>query len=158
MNIFGYFKMGNAQTRELPYEVKEPIASYEGKTLWKLNSASKKVRPFKKCNLMFFGSQLDKSGASILSFDLKKNVNKQATATNYYKRLRTLRHPNVLTYLDGLEIEGISINIVTEEVVPLSDTLEEAKKHPSSLVWGIYQITVGKTICSTSNKLLSRMP
>jgi SCY1-like protein 1 len=52
-----------------------------------------------------------------------------------------LRHPYILPYIDGIELPD-GINIVTESVVPLEEVLEDCRKHPQSLAWGVYQIAV----------------
>jgi len=120
-------------TKDFPFEIKEEVTSYEGKA-WKLNKGNRK---------------LDGAPVSVLSFDSKKNSHRVPCATNYFKKLRTLRHPNILTYLDGFEIENTAVTIVTEDVRPLSDYLQEFKEYPSGLTWGLYQLT--KTIAFLNN-------
>ncbi|XP_061644636.1 N-terminal kinase-like protein [Phyllopteryx taeniolatus] len=55
-----------------------------------------------------------------------------------FKRMKTLRHPNILAYVDGLETEK-SLYLVTEHVTPLAIHL---KGGPSELEvsWGLHQI------------------
>lgn len=62
-------------------------------------------------------------------------------AKNGFKRAKTIRHPNVLTFLDGAETESM-IYIVTETVAPLEDKIEELREYPNSISWGIYGVTV----------------
>lgn len=63
------------------------------------------------------------------------------------KRMKTLRHPNILTWIGGSETLNpkIPFSIITEEVRPLRDYLREqadASGNFSKLAsWGIYQIT-----------------
>lgn len=61
------------------------------------------------------------------------------------KRLKTLRHPSILTYLDSLESEKV-IYLATEYVEPLSSHLEKLELDPQQkelyIAWGIFQITV----------------
>lgn len=61
------------------------------------------------------------------------------------KRLKTLRHPSILTYLDSLESEKI-IYLATEYVEPLSYHIEKLELDPQQkelyIAWGIFQITV----------------
>ena len=85
--------------------------------------------------------QDDNSPVSIFSFDIKRTPNKVDVAKNAFKRAKTIRHPNVLTFLDGLETESV-IYIVTETVVPLEEKLEELRGYQNSISWGIYEITV----------------
>jgi SCY1-like protein 1 len=61
------------------------------------------------------------------------------------KKLRVLRHPNVLKYLDSAESEKC-VYIATERVVPLQQYLQSSfatgKKKELMLCWGIHQILV----------------
>ena len=64
------------------------------------------------------------------------------------KRLKTLRHPSVLTYLDSLEVEGKSVHLATERVRPLSSHLEELDRdgvrgapRDDYLAWGLFQVS-----------------
>nr|XP_057919016.1 N-terminal kinase-like protein [Doryrhamphus excisus]XP_057919017.1 N-terminal kinase-like protein [Doryrhamphus excisus]XP_057919018.1 N-terminal kinase-like protein [Doryrhamphus excisus]XP_057919019.1 N-terminal kinase-like protein [Doryrhamphus excisus]XP_057919020.1 N-terminal kinase-like protein [Doryrhamphus excisus] len=55
-----------------------------------------------------------------------------------FKRMKTLRHPNILAYVDGLETEK-SLYLVTEPVTPLAVHLKDG---PGELEvsWGLHQI------------------
>lgn len=61
------------------------------------------------------------------------------------KRLKTLRHPSILTYVDSLESEKV-LYLATEYVDPLKDHLEklslENQQKDLYIAWGIFQITV----------------
>ena len=41
---------------------------------------------------------------SVFVFDLVANADKAALGRNAFKRSKTLRHPSILPYLDGLEV------------------------------------------------------
>uniref|UniRef100_A0A668A8C1 N-terminal kinase-like protein n=1 Tax=Myripristis murdjan TaxID=586833 RepID=A0A668A8C1_9TELE len=60
-----------------------------------------------------------------------------------FKRMKTLRHPNILAYVDGLETEK-SLYLVTEQVTPLATHLKaQAEKGGSGeleVSWGLHQI------------------
>jgi hypothetical protein len=86
-------------------------------------------------------SQADNSAVSIFTFDTKKNQGKVAAASNAFKRAKTLRHPYILPFLDGVESDG-AITLVTEAVIPLEEALQEAKEYPQSISWGLYQVSV----------------
>eukprot|EP01114_Cavostelium_apophysatum_P021254 TRINITY_DN7366_c0_g1_i1.p1 TRINITY_DN7366_c0_g1~~TRINITY_DN7366_c0_g1_i1.p1 ORF type:complete len:732 (-),score=205.55 TRINITY_DN7366_c0_g1_i1:36-2231(-) len=120
--------MGVGQSRDFPYEFKDAVASFEGKSLWKLHLGLKK---------------LDRTPVSVFAFDPKKNPTKVVLAHNALKRSKTIRHPNVLTFIDGLEVDAANNTgyIVTEEITPLEDALKEQEAYPGSLSWGLYQIT-----------------
>lgn len=61
------------------------------------------------------------------------------------KRLKTLRHPSVLTYLDSLETDKV-LYLATEYIQPLSSHLEglalDGPQKDLYTAWGIFQITV----------------
>lgn len=79
-------------------------------------------------------------------YDIKNgSETKLEIAKSAVKRLKTLRHPSVLQFLDSLETDK-QLYVATESVQPLGsfiDTLD--KDSPQTdlyLSWGIFQITV----------------
>lgn len=83
---------------------------------------------------------------SIFVYDLKSGSDAQLEiAKASVKRLKTLRHPSILTYLDSLESEKV-LYLVTEHVEPLYNHLEklplEEPQKDLYVAWGIFQITV----------------
>lgn len=85
---------------------------------------------------------------SVFVFDLKSNQESQLEVVKAaVKRLKTLRHPSVLTYLDSLESEKV-LYLATEQVDPLKEHLEklplETPQRELYIAWGIFQITVSK--------------
>jgi SCY1-like protein 1 len=80
--------MGATQSADFPYTVDKCNPVYDGKALWKLHTGTKKA---------------DGSPVSVLVFDGSNTSNKPflALATNYLRRLKTLRHPNILPYIAG---------------------------------------------------------
>ncbi|XP_047441402.1 N-terminal kinase-like protein isoform X2 [Mugil cephalus] len=60
-----------------------------------------------------------------------------------FKRMKTLRHPNILAYVDGLETDK-SLYLVTEQVTPLAVHLKaQAEKGGAGeleVSWGLHQI------------------
>lgn len=60
-----------------------------------------------------------------------------------FKRMKTLRHPNILAYVDGLETEK-SLYLVTEQITPLAVHLKaQAEKGGAGeleVSWGLHQI------------------
>ena len=72
---------------------------------------------------------------------------KHQFAKNGIKRMKMLRHPNILMYQDGIENDKC-IYIVTERVQPLYNYLRDSKDSDShkenEIVWGLYQIAVNK--------------
>ncbi|KAJ1773273.1 Nuclear aminoacylation-dependent tRNA export pathway component [Coemansia sp. RSA 487] len=62
-----------------------------------------------------------------------------AVAQNALKRMRTLRHPGILRYLDGAETAD-AIYIATERVTPLSLSLDSDGCDDELKRWGLYKI------------------
>ena len=63
------------------------------------------------------------------------------------KRLKTLRHPSVLTYVHSVETDK-SVLLATEPVSPLQEHLEQlvdrGPKRDNYLAWGIFQVETRK--------------
>ncbi|GMR58326.1 hypothetical protein PMAYCL1PPCAC_28521 [Pristionchus mayeri] len=59
------------------------------------------------------------------------------------QKLKTMRHPNILTYVDSLEVEG-TLYLVTEQCKPLNIYMAEVQlrgeQRESVVAWGIYQV------------------
>ncbi|XP_043931699.1 N-terminal kinase-like protein [Protopterus annectens] len=80
---------------------------------------------------------------SIFVYEVKPNSEEQTqVAKSAFKRLKTLRHPNILSYIDGLETDK-SLYIVTEPVTPLSIYLKSKTDsgglNDLEISWGLYQ-------------------
>lgn len=90
------------------YDIGEHVASHDGKSIWTLFKAKKRgtTEPL-----------------SIFRIDFKDpNSSLVDRAKQSLKRIKTLRHPSILKYVDSSETDK-SICIVTEAVIPLNDYL-----------------------------------
>lgn len=81
-------------------------------------------------------------------FDVRNSSETQfEVAKASLKRLKTLRHPSILAYLDSLESDKV-IYLATEYVEPLANHIEkslvEGLQKDLYVAWGIFQITVSK--------------
>ncbi|KAM9849477.1 N-terminal kinase-like protein isoform 2-T2 [Aulostomus maculatus] len=81
---------------------------------------------------------------SVFVYEVAQGTEQQTQlAKAAFKRMKTLRHPNILAYVDGLETEK-SLYLVTEQVTPLAIHLKaQAGKGGSSeleVSWGLHQI------------------
>lgn len=79
-------------------------------------------------------------------FDIRNSSETQfEVAKASLKRLKTLRHPSILSYLDSLESDKV-IYLATEYVEPLANHIEkslnEGLQKDLYVAWGIFQITV----------------
>lgn len=67
-------------------------------------------------------------------------------AKNTLRKLRTIRHPDVLKFLDGVETET-TVHIMTERVRPLSVALQDASSKTAQeredwILWGLHRVSV----------------
>lgn len=127
-NMWSFFSRDPA--KDFPYEVGEPIRGLEDKSVWSLHKGKKR------------GAQDE---VSIFLFDVQKNSETLFDiAKASLKRLKTMRHPTVLHFLDSCETEKF-LYVATEVVVPLVVYLEDLQLHGHQkdyfIAWGIFQIT-----------------
>lgn len=60
-----------------------------------------------------------------------------------FKRFKTLRHPNILSFMHGITVEEERRTyIVTDRIEPLANKLKDVLALPEAIPWGIHQITV----------------
>ncbi|CAI5797965.1 N-terminal kinase [Podarcis lilfordi] len=81
---------------------------------------------------------------SLFVYDVKPGNEEQTQiAKAAFKHLKTLRHPNILSYIDGLETEKC-LHVVTEPVMPLPAYLESRGEGRElselEISWGLHQI------------------
>lgn len=72
-------------------------------------------------------------------FSLEPSTNE--IAIKMFKRFKTIRHPNILPFIHGVE-EDSKFYIVTERVYPLITCISDFSTFPDSISWGIYQVFV----------------
>ncbi|KAH6926553.1 hypothetical protein HPB50_019760 [Hyalomma asiaticum] len=117
--------------KDFGYEIGDVVPGLEEKSIWQLHKGKKK------------GGDQD---VSVFVFEAKTGYESLLdTAKASVKRLKTLRHPNVLQYVDSLETEKV-VYLVTEYVEPLVTHLEAQKKDEEKKLgasWGLYQVTKG---------------
>ncbi|XP_052275886.1 N-terminal kinase-like protein isoform X2 [Dreissena polymorpha] len=118
--------------KDFAYVIGEKITGLEDKSVWTLHQGKKKS-----------------SGdpVSVFAFDIKASSEIQAAlARSSFKRIKTLRHPNILTFLDGIETDKV-IYIATEPVTPLETYLHnnDAAQRETQLAisWGLHKVTKG---------------
>ncbi|XP_021754954.1 probable inactive serine/threonine-protein kinase scy1 [Chenopodium quinoa] len=129
--------------KDLPYNIGEPYSSAWGS--WVHSQGTSKD---------------DGSPVSIFSLSGSAQDGHIAAGRNGVKRLRTVRHPNILSFLHSTEVEmfdgsntKITIYIVTEPVTPLSEKIKElgldGKQRDEYYAWGLHQI--GKAVSFLNN-------
>ncbi|XP_058790868.1 N-terminal kinase-like protein isoform X2 [Phymastichus coffea] len=124
-------------TKDFPYEIGEPIEGLENKSIWSLHKAKKKGTT----------AAIGGEDISVFVFQVKPGAEYLLDiARAAVKRLKTLRHPSILAYLDSLETDK-AIYLATERVEPLHNRLSriadigDGVKRELYLSWGIFQIT-----------------
>jgi len=93
--------------------------------------------------------------------DAQKDAQRLALARNGAKRLKTLRHPNVLLTVDVVEIESgseVTIHIITEAVTPLETHLLEfphgAQQREEYLTLGLKEVATAVAFLSNDCRLV----
>ncbi|XP_057733356.1 uncharacterized protein LOC130948589 [Arachis stenosperma] len=88
-----------------------------------------------------------------------------AAGRNGVKRLRTVRHPNILSFLHSTEVETydgsspkVTIYIVTEPVMPLTDKIRElgleGTQRDEYYAWGLHQVAKAVSFLNNDCKLV----
>ena len=117
----------------LPFTTNNRVTSYDGRSIWTLYEGTKRD---------------DGSPVSIFEFDAnqpgKRNV--FPLAKNALRKLRTIRHPDVLRFMDVVETDS-TIHIMTERVSPLAPAITQysnraAQEREDWLLWGLHRISV----------------
>lgn len=102
------------------------------------------------------GSQAKELSYSAFSYTLKPgNETWLQPAKNCIKRMKMLRHPNILMFQDGVETDK-SVQIVTERVQPLlsylSESLDNQSQKEVEISWGLHQIATALGFLNTDCK------
>ncbi|XP_041352355.1 N-terminal kinase-like protein [Gigantopelta aegis] len=117
--------------KDFNYEIGEQVAGLEEKSIWTLHQGKKKATG---------------DPVSVFMFDVKAASESQLQiAKAAFKRIKTLRHPNILTFLDGVQTEKV-IYIATEPVTPLETHLKNNEgdaKNELAISWGLHQSAKG---------------
>ncbi|XP_024030972.1 N-terminal kinase-like protein isoform X2 [Morus notabilis] len=135
--------------KDLPYNIGEPYPSAWGS--W----------------THFRGTSRD-DGSPVSIFSLSGSNAQDghlAAGRNGVKRLRTVRHPNILSFLHSTETETldgsttkVTIYIVTEPVMPLSEKIKElgleGTQRDEYFAWGLNQIAKAVSFLNNDCKLV----
>ena len=138
-NLIG--KSGEGPGKDFQYDVGEKAStSFDTKSVWTLYHGKKRGTG---------------DIVSIFICDGKVSTPDELfLAKTGHKRLKTLRHPNIIKYLDGFESETL-VYVVTEPVVPLLDFLDEEDGRNSNLLaWGMYQVISGLSFLINNGNMI----
>lgn len=134
--------------KDLPYNIGEPYSCAWGS--WTHSHGTSKE---------------DGSPVSIFSLSGSVQDGHLAAGRNGVKRLRTVRHPNILSFLHSTEVETFdgsttktTIYIVTEPVMPLSEKIKElgldGRQRDEYYAWGLHQIAKAVSFLNNDCKLI----
>ncbi|KAI3519663.1 hypothetical protein L1887_08878 [Cichorium endivia] len=138
-----------AGVKDLPYNIGEPYSSAWGS--WTHSRGTSKD---------------DGSPVSIFSLTgSNANDGHLAAGRNGVKRLRTVRHPNILSFLHSTEAEisdgsstKVVIYIVTEPVMPLAEKIKElgleGTQRNEYYAWGLHRIAKAVSFLNNDCKLV----
>ncbi|KAI7690161.1 hypothetical protein SSS_04948 [Sarcoptes scabiei] len=131
--------------KDFGYDIFEPITDQcDEKSLWILHRGKRKS---------------NNEEVTIFRYEAKPNESSYfELAKNTLKRIKTLRHPSILSYLDSLETEKYIV-IVTEHVEPLTSFLKRMsdwseKQKELALSWGILSVSKGLSFLNNDCKLV----
>jgi len=132
-------------SKDFPYESGEQLGQIHlaNKTVWSLHRGKHRTTGD---SVAIFSCDT-KDGASQTQLDIARAA---------VKRLKTLRHPSVLTYLHSVETDK-SVLLATEPVEPLQEHLEQlldrGPKRENYLAWGIFQVCRALAFLNNDAKL-----
>ncbi|KAK7394682.1 hypothetical protein VNO78_15217 [Psophocarpus tetragonolobus] len=140
---------GTGGLKDLPYTIAEPYSSAWGSWTHSRGTSKDDGSPVSVFSL---------SGSNAQDGHL-------AAARNGVKRLRTVRHPNILSFLHSTEIETydagspkVTIYIVTEPVIPLSEKIKElgleGTQRDEYYALGLHQIAKAVSFLNNDCKLV----
>jgi len=132
-------------SKDFPYDLQEQIGQVQldNKSVWHLHNGKHKSS----------GDQVSvftcdsKDGASDVQLDIARSA---------VKRLKTLKHPSILTYIASVETDKCVL-LATEQVVTLGECLDSLEdrgpKRDYYIAWGLYQVTRGLSFLINDAKL-----
>ncbi|TBU30194.1 armadillo-type protein [Dichomitus squalens] len=125
----------------LPFSLGPKVASFENRTVWSLYDGTKRD---------------DSSPVSVFEFEANTPAKKNLLplAKNALRKLRTIRHPDVLKFMEVVETDA-TIHIMTERVRPLGPAITEwqsksAQEREAWLIWGLHRVSVALTFLNDS--------
>lgn len=127
-------------TKDFPYEIGELLpGGLEQRSIWSLHRARRKT-----------SGATSGDEVSVFVYDIKSGSDtKLEIARSAVKKLKTMRHPSILQYLDSVETDKV-LYVATECVEPFGAYIEKMEMETAQkglyLAWGIFQITVREVL------------
>ncbi|KAH8293994.1 hypothetical protein KR054_007226 [Drosophila jambulina] len=134
-------------SKDFPYDIGEPVGGFDAYSIWTLHKAKRKTT-------------LEE--VSVFVYDIRSGSDTKCDlAKASLKRLKTLRHPSILQYLDSLETDKM-LYVATEAVEPLGTYFTKLATDNVQkglyLAWGIFQITVSILVLHECSHLTHNIP
>ncbi|KAF5388789.1 hypothetical protein D9757_005678 [Collybiopsis confluens] len=106
------------------------------------------------CTLYDGTKKDDSSAISVFEYDFAQHKDLAPLARNSLRKLRTIRHPDVLKFMDVVESDA-SILIMTERVRPLDSVLPDwsskgVQEKEDWVLWGLHRISVALAFINDS--------
>ncbi|KAJ2615635.1 Nuclear aminoacylation-dependent tRNA export pathway component [Coemansia sp. RSA 1365] len=119
--------LGSGSVPDFHFTIGEKLDAFSEKSIWDIHNSK---------------SSDGKQEATVFVFDKSRGSSYTTAALNALKRMRTLRHPGIVRYLEGTETAD-AVYIATEPVVPLPLVLsgpEHASEEGDELKrWGLFK-------------------
>ncbi|KAL7714675.1 HEAT repeat domain containing protein [Entamoeba marina] len=94
--------------------------------------------------------------SSSLQYKVMKETSPQVV-DYFIKKLRSTRHPSVLSYITHITNSDGKVVVITEECVSLSTVLNTFNEQPDMLTWGIYLIAKGLIFFQEANLYINEL-
>ncbi|KAJ4468330.1 hypothetical protein J3R30DRAFT_3662182 [Lentinula aciculospora] len=106
------------------------------------------------CSLYEGINRDDSSPVSVFEYDFSQRRDLAPLAKNSLRKLRTIRHPDVLKFMDAVESDT-TILIMTERVRPLDAALQTwalkgVQEKEDWIIWGLHRISVALAFINES--------
>ncbi|KAL7721848.1 Protein kinase domain-containing protein [Entamoeba marina] len=96
------------------------------------------------------------NGSIATLFEFQKETSPQVV-DYFIKKLRSTRHPSVLSYITHITNSDGKVVVITEECVSLSTVLNTFNEQPDMLTWGIYLIAKGLIFFQEANLYINEL-
>ncbi|KAJ2016979.1 Nuclear aminoacylation-dependent tRNA export pathway component [Coemansia sp. RSA 922] len=130
--------IGGSGIPDFHYTIGDKIEAFVGKSIWDVHHSTR--------------TNDAKQEATVFVLAKARGSSYTAVAQNTLKRMRTLRHPGILRYLEGAETAE-AVYIATEPVTPLTQALD-VDKSEELRQWGLYKIAETMRFINEDCKLL----
>ncbi|KAJ2490824.1 Nuclear aminoacylation-dependent tRNA export pathway component [Coemansia sp. RSA 2050] len=130
--------IGGSGIPDFHYTIGDKIEAFAGKSIWDAYHSTR--------------TNDAKQEATVFVLVKARGSSYTAVAQNTLKRMRTLRHPGILRYLEGAETAE-AVYIATESVMPLTQALDTDKSEELKR-WGLYKIAETMRFINEDCKLI----